>query len=363
MNLSSSLIQNATAQGDYYQPKLPSTIANVKRAIAEDVLSPIDYVGEVSSEASIAVLDLFRSSEAERPMHGDEVNAVILNHGFREEDTAKIRLQFSREANAHISNLLFQDGPESFSERLDAYISLSATHALSRTNGVLHHLAKDEHSKITTINQSQGESRYGVFNLLRHAAYWNGELSEVGKKIAQACGLESPGRGELLQALSDRVEQVIDNSHHLQQAQERHVGLVQELAERGVVFVSSAGNNQDDVDAARAEGIEMSETFDDDLTSVGRKLVVGALDTKGTQETEDDEVAFFSSRYKGVNILADGVDVTTLPGWLNTGTSFAAPAVAAKAEEIQRQEPDQSSTERLTKVAAQFPQTDGYVLL
>ena len=57
-----------------------------------------------------------------------------------------------------------------------------------------------------------------------------------------------------------------------------------------------------------------------------------------TEDPSDDQPAYFSSRYDAVDILVDGVNVWTEAGsaW---GTSYAAPKVAARREQLRREHP------------------------
>jgi hypothetical protein len=334
---------------------------------------PVKFTNDPGEQATIGVLDTFRTADSEHPKHGDHVHAVLLHQGFQPIDTAKISTDISSTTSEALSSLLYEEGPEPFGQRLDAYIELTAGQSLGKTNGIFRQLAADPDLKLKTLNQSQGESRLGIYMLLLGAAY-NGRkdgkplLTDTGKKMAEVCGHQPDAPGfsgwGFNQSLIDRVNQVIDGSEHLGKLQSEHSELLEKLKARGITVVASAGNDNDDYMSTRdIFGHTIPESFDDDLTSVGDKVVVGALDDKGTPDKSDDEIAHFSSRYSAVTVLADGIDVVGFGGQKVSGTSFAAPKVAATLEQLRRQRPELSPEELRRETALLFSATDGYNLL
>lgn len=373
MNFSKLLIPSIDqANNAVGQSFMRKKVSDVFAQMENEANRPLSYADAPASEATIAVIDTFRTSKSEQPRHGDDVHAIILNNGFAEKDTVKIRSDLAEASIDALGNLLYQDGDEPFEQRLDAYIELTAGNILSKTNGIFRHILGDQTSQIKTINQSQGESRFGIYSLLLNAA-WNGVedwkplLTDTGRKIAKAVGsdpTDSKFTGwELNQKMIDRVNQVVDKSRYLEKLKKEHEGLLLDLRGRGISVVTSAGNNNDDwLLTANTYNHRISDNFDDDITSVGEKLVVGALDTMGTPEPEDDEIARFSSRYVGVDILAPGINIPTLEGRKCTGTSCAAPIVTAQMERLRREDPAVSPQELEQKTRSMFRQTDGYNL-
>ena len=374
MNFSSSTIRKSLPSPQQrVMPFDSDRVSDVYEQVKLESEAPLAYVSPPSEQATIGVIDTFRSSASEQPLHGDQVHAVVLNHGFTEKDTARLSSGIDAKTMAALNSLLYKDGKESFSERLDAYIELTAGQTLSKTNGILRQLDQQDDLKLKTLNQSQGESRIGIYLLLLGAA-WNGRkdgkplITETGKKMAAACG-HSPDAADFSpwkfhQSLIERVNKVVDESKYISGLQKDHVNLLDSLGRKGVTVVSSAGNDNDEyLETRDVFGHRIPENFDDDITSVGNKIVVGALDTKGTPDTSDDEIAYFSSRYGAVSILADGIDVETLEGRRATGSSFAAPQVAADLEKLRRAHPETPVEKLREEAASHFRATDGYNIL
>lgn len=370
MNLSSGI-------SPYPAPKFcpsnegpPPTISQVKAAIENDAGSPLEYVGGFQQGATIGVLDSFRPSEQEMPRHGDEVHAVILRRGFQPEDVQKINNQYEPQTQRALTRMLYE-GDEPFPERLDAYIEQLGGLALARTNEVLEKLSEQPDLSLKALNISHGESRLGLYSSLRRAAFngWdNGPLiTDTGRNMARACGLDPEGHDftstKLYQALLDRVDSVVSDSPYLAEQQQEHSRLLDELRQKGVVVFSSAGNDNDEWLRLRDYGYRLHERFDDDFTSVGQKIIVGALDDRGTPDPGDDVIAEFSSRYPAVKVLAPGVGVATLGDRINSGTSFAAPLVLASYEQHRRAQPELPLHELEALTLSEFRATDGFNLL
>lgn len=339
-----------------------SRISDVERAIREDAARPLEYAEEFQEGATVAVLDVFSSDSSAQPWHGDYVDSILTSQGLGDPDVLKISHGMSDEICDALGALLKDDGPESPAERLDAYIELSGSQKLIQTNGTLEKILHDPTSSLRVLNQSQGNSRVDIYELLESAAKpksgENAPVSATGERLAKVVGLDPKAPDfelqELRQRLADRVAQVVDGSSLIAAERERHAELLSSLRDKGVLMVTSAGNNADELDRVRGMGLQVSENFDDDLTSVGPKLIVGALDNQ--------EVAFFSSRYSNVNLLAPGVDVET-PLGKRTGTSYAAPQVARQAELIRRQNPDWTVDQVEAETKKSFTATDGFNIL
>lgn len=324
---------------------------------------------ENSSAATLGVLDLFQSDAQQGALHGDNVRSVIVKAGFSESEVAKIDNSPSSESNKALCDLLYAPDDESFSDRVDAYIELSATAMLSKTNGTLRSLLEGANPGLRTLNQSQGTTRADVYQLLTGAAFLRGgsygSLTDVGLKMVELLGVKSEDPSErakeLCQACIDRVQTVVDQSATLKEAQTEHAQLVQDLREKGITLITSAGNSADELWQLRNQGFRVDDSFDDDVTSVGPKIVVGAVDPMGTAWIEDDQVAYFSSDYPGVNLMAPGVGVATMSG-PETGTSFAAPLVTAEFEKIRRSHPQWTIAELERDVSAKFRVPDAFRL-
>lgn len=317
-------------------------------------------------EAKVAVLDIFSKQPEGELWHGDLVSSILVNQGVDESKILKLDNSNDHNTNALLSDLGWKTGPEPTAERVDAYIELSAVHLLMKTNGKLKSLLDTPGHNIKVINQSQGKSRVDIYELLADNIFDvnnvgpNGQRvpSTLGKNLSQALGVDSTspdGWGRALkQKIIERVDSVVDNSTLVAEVRGLHEGLLEKLGERGVTVVTSAGNNADELAELRDDGFQVPNDFDDDITAVGPKLIVGAIDRGPTPSSSDDTVAFFSSQYDGVNAYADGVNVATAIGF-STGTSFAAPLVAASAYRFSEDHPNLTSDATQQALFAEFP--------
>jgi len=322
-------------------------VAQVRDALEAEALKPLTIKETDRSEASIAVMDIFRSDDQHGWRHGDKVRSILLNQGVGENEVVSLDNGAESAGIEKLSNLIWGEGDESFSKRLDAYIELSVSHVLSNTNGRMKGLLQSEDLNLQWVNQSQGSSRVEVYNLLANNTLDHDEeqetLSVLGRQLCREFQLEEDGGAENLkilnQKLIDRVDEVVDDSEHLKSLQDEHRELLDKLQERGTYFVTSAGNNADELRDLRRYGYIVPPDFDDDVTSVGSKLVVGARFTRGTEELEDDEMAFFSSLYPEVDVWLDGFNIPTVAG-PSTGTSYAAPLALVEMNKLRGEHPE-----------------------
>jgi len=346
-------------------------IPKAYRAIREEAKPSLELLESVSENSTIGVLDSFSRTPTEPSKHGDWVHDVIVNAGFDDDQVVKIENSTGRESNKALADLLFADSKEPFGQRLDAYIETSACHMLAKTNGSLKQIVAQPSLPFRTLNQSQGNSRVDIYRLLNGAAFdWSvtpARLTSVGEKMAKECGLEPTGQDfsplKLRQSFVERVSEVIGRSERLPALQSEHSHLLATLRDRDVVMVKSAGNSADDLQDLRQQGLTVPEDFDDDLTAVGDKLVVGAFFNPGKGNPKDNQMAYFSSQYSAVKVLANGFNVPTSPGRVATGTSFAAPQVSSTLEKTRRAHPDWSLSQLEVATISEFQATDGFNLL
>ena len=354
--------------GSPKSPPLASLrVADVEKTIRDEAAQPLSYAyaEEYQPGATVAALDVYRPDAKSKHFHGDYVDAILTSKGLSDPDVQKISHGMSDEVCNALQSLLKEEGPGTASERLNGFIELSGSQKLIQTNGTLQQILQDPTSSLKVINQSQGNSRVDIFELLESAVKpkegETGLLSPTGERLAHLLGVDTASpefeMKVLKQRLADQVAEVIDHSPLIAAEQRRHSELLGSLRDKGVLMVTSAGNNADELDRVRSEGLKVSDNFDDDLTSVGPKMIVGAIDT-----SKDDQIAFFSSRYSAVNLLAPGVGFETTLGKV-TGTSFAAPQVAAEAEGLRRQHPDWSVDQLESETKKRFTQTDGFNIL
>jgi hypothetical protein len=349
---------------------ITTSVEDAYRALQDEASTAPHYLRSRNPRATIGVLDVYSPPKEGSAAHGEIVHAILAGAGFQDQDLQRIDHSTSSRSNFSLASLIFQEGEEPPEARLDAYIELSAAHILTKTNGTFSQILADP-GNLRTINQSQGSSRADVFGLLESASFWKDDekverLSAVGERLAQVCGFDVKAPDfthlALRQAFVDRINAVVDGSQFIARQQQLHVDLLGRLRQRGILVVSSAGNSADELWNLRGRGLRVPDSFDDDLCKVGPKLVVGALDDHGTPGREDDEIAYFTSLYAGVNVMANGVNVPT-PTGPATGTSFASPQVAAAAEKLRREHPEWNVEQIEKETKALFTATDGFNLL
>lgn len=388
----------------------PASIAEVRRAFDKSAQASIDLSTADTSGATVAIFDVFTNTPEKGLWHGDEAYSVLRRGGVDEKKIAKFDNRLDVDTSALLSGLCW-NGPDSANDRVNAYIELSAVNLLQRTNSKLEQILADPKSHIRVISQSQGQSRADIYTSIEpyllytpspekakdgdkegHAEQQtaavascapeplNAQASEtgqcesgtkpepkaepipsaLGETFGEALGVPNPTdnvqgwASQMRQLLIGRIDYIVSHSELLQKEQKLHEELLDKLRERGVMVVTSAGNNADELFNVRNGGLRANDNFDDDITSVGHKMVVGAIDPKDLNDPNDDQVAFFSSQYDNVNIYALGVNVPT-DGGPATGTSFAAPAIAAAAEKLAEANPGQSLTWIEDQLHQQFP--------
>ena len=325
------------------------SIAQVHRFIGADLVSafsPERGPETPADGATLLVLDSFERFQPDQMAHGEAVRAVCLSRGLPENSI--------RSHERHTSPypmMLLRAGPDSPSERLDAFIEYDAAELVESTN-----LALKQHtgegSSIKTINQSQSVSGLTTAQfLLDSALVPNGkgepELTRIGDVLYQ--GLGKPADvGELQQRLFDRIDKVYANSKLLAGNRRDLNQTLAELKERGVQFFVPGGNEQEYYEKCKKKGVRVPESLLPSVLSVPNAHSVGAIDTKGTATPDDDEVAGFSVREPNVKYLAPGVDISVSDGVVTevmSGTSFSPPYAAASYEKLRQENPQLSGSQ------------------
>ena len=93
-------------------------MAAVRRALEEDAAKPLEFRGELSDDATVAVLDSFHPDQTSKfSLHGDMVHSVVVMSGFRESEVVKIENTTGGEVNSLMADLLYQKGPGTDEER------------------------------------------------------------------------------------------------------------------------------------------------------------------------------------------------------------------------------------------------------
>ena len=343
----------------FLRQRMPSVSQAQKSSFEELRAKPINYIGGKNPKATVAVLDSFRPVR-NGVAHGDTVTQVLQRaSGVRADEIQKIDGD-ELSGSLRAIELLSSPGMESSSERLNAGIELSATEFLSGTNRVLEDIANDPHSKIKTINQSQGKDGLDTLRLIRNMSFdytedGTPQVTRSGRHVFEGLGLEPGTDPESMRAFTEqaieRVDNIYSNSPRIKRERQRNSQLSEKLKDRGISYVLSAGNSGSELKMYQQAGIKMPDSFDDNLLSNPHNVVVGAIDTKATPETKDDTIASFSSTDPEVDFLANGVDISVQSEGQAisvSGTSFSAPSVAGKLHSLREENPRLSASQLQT---------------
>ncbi|MEW6277493.1 MAG: S8 family serine peptidase [Candidatus Eremiobacterota bacterium] len=286
-----------------------------------------------TDDAGIAILDDFTPDAGEEVAHGEKVEQVLMDSGGFDEDDVE---RYQNTGGVSIEPLLAV-GEDEFGGELDAYIEGRFVGLLEATSDNLEEILQDH--DIRVINQSQSVSEARVTARLWAQAQ---DDPEFRRQLERELGLASPAEdADLLQALVDRVDHVVEGSQRVQEAQQRYDGLTAELDERGVVYVVTAGNLGSFAREMERLGVEGDADFFHSAFDNGHTTVVGASDG-------EEGPADFTSPDAGAELAIDGEDVPiSVNGheFASDGTSFAAPQVAALAARMLEVNPDLTDEE------------------
>ena len=291
--------------------------------------------------ATIGIIDTFGGSG-----HGEAMEHLVRRQGFADGDIQNIQAPTTA-GTYNMAEQMLRDPSLPMDQRLNAYIEEGQTAYLNRTAGVLNGIADDPNHQLRTLTESRGTGRQNSYQSLHNLAFSEGEggtpqLTPLGREMMSSFGL-TPGSDEqairaFRQQLADRVDDVTTNSERIAAAQGGLSQAVDRLGERGISYVTTAGNEGGMQQDLARQGVTVSDRWDDALTGVPNALVVGATDTR---EGRNEQV-YFSSRYDNVDILAPGVSIDVGQDQPRHGTSVAAPVVAGRLETLRRQNPESS---------------------
>lgn len=304
---------------------------------------------EVDPNASVAVIDSFGQNFGSS--HGNQVEYVLNNETPETQATTQ---RFEVSPNGHPPTHLFTaEGDATPEERVTAFVEQTTADMMRQTNTHLDSILSDPDSNIRTINQSQGispadQAEYLMQTILARKEDGTMGISESGKVIFEALGMEPRIQEdyshvpEFMTRATKKIEEIFHTSEVLGPELARHTELSEELADKGVSYVVSAGNSGD-FGAHLGDKLNLQPGFDDNVLSNPHNITVGALDpARGA-------MADFSSRDPEVDFVAQGVNVRVGDREFdfNDGTSFAAPIVADRLDNLRAQHPNISQAELL----------------
>lgn len=351
-NIFSRLIGQGVSQSGFLAPAIAEVCLAEQNRLRN---RPVEFVGGRNDNARVAVIDSFSSSSDFR-LHGDHVLGVLQREG----DLRPSELQRVNFDAGSAVELLLEPGPESPSERLDAYIKLDALIGVEDKNKILRRLKTNENLQV--INMSLGIEPLGTVESIFGKALNRKEASkERSRFLFDAVGLphsyEHQNLKLLRQRLLNRVSKVLSDDPSFQKSCADFRELSSELKSNGVSFVVAAGNNETQAETLRGLGYHLPGGSTMSYFHNPHAIVVGALDDKGTADPSDDELAPFSTRSLYTSVLANGTKVPVDPfggGDRLNGTSFAAPIVAGRIARMKTENPGARPEEMVYLIADQI---------
>lgn len=311
---------------------------------------------QLGPQHQVAVLDEFHNGlfapPSDRPTHGALVTDIVRQQtGLRDDQIAMVSDRPILGDFASPIGLLSAPGPQSASERLNAFLENSAARGLAGTNNSLEAILGQDAPNLRAVNFSTGMSTLTGFNSLRNIALSTSESGETtltpwGRTIFEGLGLPPETSRENLREFAERgmarIEQVHSESPVVRAQLDRHEELSRRLEERGIHYTVAAGNDGGIVDLYREAGVRVSDRADDNLYSNNHNVTVGSLDTRGTPDPSDDVVASHTSGDPQIDFLAPGVDRRVNVNGREetvTGTSFASPHAMSSLFNLTRENP------------------------
>jgi hypothetical protein len=334
--------------GQWNQP--PASFSSL-----QDVATQPPMALATPSQSPVAVFDQF-AFPGQPAQHGDQVAAVLgQSGGMDPSQFQQVRvLGLSRAAE-----LLTVDGPESPSQRLNAYIEASSIGVYQSSSAAMQAVLDSGNEELRIFNQSSGMTGLTQFDRLRQSAVQFSEdgsphLTPLGKVAFEALGLPTDDLGaeamrNFVERFLHRNEEVLADSPAVAEARERHSALSEQLEQNGIAYVLSAGNDFGDAAYYSQLGIDVPPSADENLLINDHNLTVGSFDPRGTLDPRDDQQAWHSSRADQVDFLAQGVDVQADALGQSfsdlMGTSYAAPHVAGRLLGVLQANPEASVDE------------------
>jgi hypothetical protein len=351
-NVFSRLIGQSVSQSGFLAPAISDIYLSEQNRLQN---RPVEFVGGRNENARVAVIDSF-SPRSDFRLHGDHVLGVLQREGdLRPSEIQRVNF----DAGSTVE-LLLEPGPESPSERLDAYIKLDALIGVEDKNKILRRLKTNENLQV--VNMSLGIEPLGTVESLFGKALNRKEASkERSRFLFDAVGLphsyDHQNLKLLRQRLLNRVCKVTSEDPEFQTSCADFRQLSSELKSNGVSFVVAAGNNEAQADVLRGLGYHLPAGATTSYFHNSDAIVVGALDDKGTADPSDDELAPFSTRSLYTSVLANGTKVPVDPfggGDRRNGTSFAAPIVAGRIARVKTEKPEARPDEMVYLIADQI---------
>jgi len=286
-------------------------------------------------DAEVAVFDEFRN--ADKPgvfTHGELVEGRLQEQaGLGDQEVQ--RFQTNQGGNMQELEQALSRGDKS---ALRNYAESNYTGLLDDTSKALEELIEDPDSKVRTVNQSQSMAQGRLAQNIWGKAKGD---SQFRKNLARSLGFEGEvGDRELAQALGDNLTETIKNSDKIAESQKRYDDTSARASEEGITHVVTAGNLGGFADEWERLGVKVGDDFYRSAMINDHKIAVAATDARSSPERPAD----FNSPNAGAELSAPGVEipVTAQDGAKTTtsGSSLAAPVVAAAAAKLAKENPE-----------------------
>lgn len=318
---------------------------------------------EKDPNAQVAIFDNFAPKRDGSPTHGELTESVVQEvGGYGEEDTQRYEVGEGFPADDFLSAVEKGDP-----NALTNVVESMATTLLDDTTGAIEEILQDENSQINTINQSQSVSPASVSEQLlartfpptqnperpmseEQMAKAEASAADYRSTLAKSLQLEPDvSDDDLARALVTQVSDIFESSDKIKESEERYNGASQQASDNGISHVLSSGNRGTLRDYLDELGVQPDEGFYESSLVTDNTTVVGATDDKGTETLADDTRFEGNAPDAGAEIAAPGTnrEMTTLDGRTATrsGTSYAAPEVAAVMANIKALHPELSPQE------------------
>ena len=303
----------------------------------EDKEQPTLRAEEKNPDATVAVFDTFRDADKDGVnTHGEEVEGVIMAQADMDDKDIQRYGIAGKALNKESLDGALEDGNVELFER---HVELYMSSGLDQTSDAMEEILQDKDSKITSINQSQSWAEARLVKSMWERAE---EEPEFREKLGKFFGFEgNVGDRELLQEMVDSVHEISSESDWIQDSRNHYEDVSKELAEAGITHVVTSGNLGRWDDKLKSLGVETPDDFFLSNLVNKHKTVVAA-----SWKWPDGSImpAPFNSPEAQADLAANGVNVavTTDDGASSvvSGTSFAAPKVAAIVAQMKEKNPE-----------------------
>lgn len=319
------------------------TAINASEDLSPDSIMVFDRAtGTITCFAEeAALIDDFADAD-KKSTHGEKVESIMQESG--DLDARDIR-RYQAGSGGNLGSVVEAEAAD-LGAALDQYVEASMTGLLDGSSDAFEHILAQEDTQIKTVNQSLGNPEIRIaMNLHKETK----DDADFRANYLEHAGLAADAsESQLLQALVDDVSEAREGSDAIAESEQRYDNLTAQAQEQGITTVVSAGNYGRFADLLQREGVEVEQSFYQDVLVNDHVIAVGAVDSQGTANLGDDTEAKFTTPHASADISAPGVDVSVeVDGKTETGsgTSYSAPQVSGAIAEMKEDFPYLQSEE------------------